>query len=448
MKKVITGICSVVAAGAILAGATFASASVTKKNSIGSDKALEIALTDAGIQKEKATGTKSEFDKDNGRYIFDVDFISDGKEYDYKIDAKSGEIIERDVDKDDSTVVKTTDKAESTTTADSTTNKETTKAETSNSQTKRISLDKAKKIALDNAGITSSKAKFTKAKLEKDDGKYEYDIEFTSGNKSYDYTLDAYSGKILEKEIETLKKVSTASTTVSNSQTKYISLDEAKKIALDNAGIDSSKAKFTKAKLEKDDGDYEYDIEFISGNKSYDYTLDAYSGKVLEKEVETLKKSSIGTTADLSSQNGSKISLTEAKNIAISDAKVKSSNVKFTKAEYDNEDRDFEIEFVSDDKEYKYEIGASGTIIDKKVKTVKDTALHTSALISTDKARSIALDHAGLKLSEVKMKKVHLEKDDGVYEYEVEFVKGYVEYEYCINAKTGAIIEAEKDFVD
>lgn len=65
-----------------------------------------------------------------------------------------------------------------------------------------------------------------------------------------------------------------------------------------------------------------------------------------------------------------------------------------------------------------------------------------------DKAKSIALNKAGLSASEVTFTKAKLDRDDGVVEYEIEFYKGKTEYEVTINATTGAIIDYEVDVDD
>ena len=55
----------------------------------------------------------------------------------------------------------------------------------------------------------------------------------------------------------------------------YISADRAKEIALADAGLKEGNAVFLKVKLERDDGRYQYDVEFYSGTTEYDYEIDA-----------------------------------------------------------------------------------------------------------------------------------------------------------------------------
>ena len=63
-----------------------------------------------------------------------------------------------------------------------------------------ISKERAKEIALDHAGYEKSEVRFIKAKLDRDDGRYEYEIEFRAeGNLEYDYSINAVNGKIVEK---------------------------------------------------------------------------------------------------------------------------------------------------------------------------------------------------------------------------------------------------------
>ena len=65
-----------------------------------------------------------------------------------------------------------------------------------------IGVDKAKSIALKDAGLSSSSVTFTKAKLDREDGVRVYEIEFFTSDKEYEYEINASSGKIRDKDVE------------------------------------------------------------------------------------------------------------------------------------------------------------------------------------------------------------------------------------------------------
>ena len=63
-----------------------------------------------------------------------------------------------------------------------------------------ITVEEAKAIALEKAGLTEAEVTFEKAKPDYDDGIRIYDIEFRSGNIEYDAEIDAETGEIIEFE--------------------------------------------------------------------------------------------------------------------------------------------------------------------------------------------------------------------------------------------------------
>lgn len=65
---------------------------------IGEDKAGEIALKDAGLTKEDAERFRIERDRDNGHFEYEIEFVNNEKEYDYTIDAATGDILEKSVE--------------------------------------------------------------------------------------------------------------------------------------------------------------------------------------------------------------------------------------------------------------------------------------------------------------------------------------------------------------
>ena len=91
---------------------------------------------------------------------------------------------------------------------------------------------------------------------------------------------------------------------------------------------------------------------------------------------------------------------------------------------------------------YKY----YGDFEDITVKTVSSTSSLDSQYIGKARAKQIALDKAGVSASKADFRYVKLDSDDGVKVYEVKFYAGDFEYEVEINARTGAVIDYDKDF--
>ena len=175
------------------------------------------------------------------------------------------------------------------------------------------------------------------------------------------------------------------------------------------------------------------------------------------------------TTAAQSNNTVGDIGIEKAKEIAMSHAGVSVGSVSFIKAKLDHEDgvKVYDIEFYSGNVEYDYEINAAtGAIVsfDQDIEnyeiptqpaaptqaaTQPQTAAPTqaaSSVISVDKAKQIALSHAGV--SGASFKKVKLDTDDGVRVYEIEFKVGNVEYDYDIDASSGAIISSSSEIDD
>ena len=78
----------------------------------------------------------------------------------------------------------------------------------------------------------------------------------------------------------------------------------------------------------------------------------------------------------------------------------------------------------------------------------KPTAPSGGADIGHAKAKSIALNHAGVSENEAYDMEIELDDEDGTLVYEVEFKSSGMEYSYEINAATGAILEHETEIDD
>lgn len=68
--------------------------------------------------------------------------------------------------------------------------------------------------------------------------------------------------------------------------------------------------------------------------------------------------------------------------------------------------------------------------------------------LTKDDAIAVALDHAGLTEAEVTRLEAEYDMDDGVAEYDVEFDHSGYEYDYEIDAQTGAVISYHKEKAD
>ena len=148
------------------------------------------------------------------------------------------------------------------------------------------------------------------------------------------------------------------------------------------------------------------------------------------------------------------ITAEQAKTIALNHAKVNASSVSFVRAhlDYENGRQVYDVEFYSNYNEYDYEIdAATGTIIsyDFDIENYSGGQVSTpSGLISQDRAKQIALSNAGLSASSVSRMEVGLDYEYGMAIYEISFRRGWMEYDYEINAQTGAIIKAEREYDD
>ncbi|MDE6596236.1 MAG: PepSY domain-containing protein, partial [Oscillospiraceae bacterium] len=145
---------------------------------------------------------------------------------------------------------------------------------------KIITAEEAKSAALKHAGFKSSEVTFTKAELDYDDGIAEYDIEFKSALNEYEYEINAATGMVIKYSKEALD------IPAMKASQDTITVEEAKAAALEYAGLNADEVTFTKAELGYDDGVTEYEIEFRYGRKEYEFTIDAYSGEILEVEID------------------------------------------------------------------------------------------------------------------------------------------------------------------
>ena len=154
-------------------------------------------------------------------------------------------------------------------------------------KTKKISADKAKRIALGDAKLAEKDVTFVKVELEFEDNRLVYDVEFYSGNVEYDYDIDAVSGAIVSADRDIENYVIPAQPSAeapTKAQASEISVEKAKQIALSHAGVGS--ARFTKAKIDYENGVKVYEIEFKVGNMEYEYDINVLNGAIVSSSAE------------------------------------------------------------------------------------------------------------------------------------------------------------------
>ncbi|MFI3173069.1 MAG: PepSY domain-containing protein [Eubacteriales bacterium] len=158
---------------------------ITADTYIGEEAAKEIALAHAELSEADVSFAYCKLDSDNGIYEYEVEFYSGTVEYDYDINATTGEIISYDHDMEHSNASNTQSIPTDTTTSDA-----------------YIGEEAAQEIAFSHAGVSEADATNLKCKLDYDDGSYEYEVEWKVGRTEYEYTILATDGTILEFDID------------------------------------------------------------------------------------------------------------------------------------------------------------------------------------------------------------------------------------------------------
>ena len=356
--------------------------SVSVSKFISLEEAKKIALKDAKLDEltQKIVFTREELNRNQGKPCYLLEFYTGTNQYFYQIDAKSGSIIYAG---------------------------------------KFITLSEAKKIALDDAGC-KDKVSFTEETLVSGGIKTPYyRLVFANAKTQWTYRIDAVLGIVLEK-----KQKETVTTEIDTAD--FISLEEAKKIALKDAGLDEATQKivFTREELNRNQGKPCYILEFYTAKKQYSYKVDAKNGSIMEAYHFIL--------------------LADAKKIALDDAGV-SEKVIFTeetlvaggiKSPY------YYFAFESASARWTYKIDAVlGVIMDKTCDKIIPPA---PEFIGLEKAKQIALEDAGLDEATQKIvfTREELSRNSGKPCYILEFYTAKKQYSYKVDAKNGSIMEA------
>lgn len=261
---------------------------------IGHEKARDAALQDAGVTAAQASGLEVEMDYDDGLMVYEVEFRANGREYEYEVNALSGEIVRRNNEVDDDTrpTTQPTQTGATTSGGAASSGSTTTGQTTAGSAAAYIGEDKAKSIALERAGVTAEAIREYRIELERENGRMVYEVEFEAGGFEYQYEIDAAAGTVLHEDKEwdddaqARPTTTTGTSTASTASAAYIGVERARSIALERAGVAAGDIREYQIELERDDGRVFYEVEFKAGGYEYQYAIDAASGTILHQEKE------------------------------------------------------------------------------------------------------------------------------------------------------------------
>lgn len=184
---------------------------------------------------------------------------------------------------------------------------------------------------------------------------------------------------------------------------------------------------------ELDENPAHYEVEFqVPGKGELEYKVEAYTGQVLSGQADVTP--SVPAAGD--------VGLEAAKSAALKHAGL--STAVFTKAERDYDDGrlEYELEFHTDSAAYEVTVdAATGRVLDYEKENLRGSTGSTD--IGAQAAKAAALKHAGLSESQVRELQAEWDNENGRAVYEVEFKSGGMEYDYVIDAATGAVLDHE-----
>lgn len=162
-----------------------------------------------------------------------------------------------------------------------------------------INLDQAKNVAIEDAQTLVNNVDFSKAKLDRDNGRLVYEVDFKVGKSRYEYKIDAKTKRVVSKEVKEERveptppatpKTPETPTTNPNTQSALIGEVKAKEIALKDANLKETDITRFQWKLDYEKGIQVYEIEFYHGLTEYDYDINATTGAIVKKEIDASRR--------------------------------------------------------------------------------------------------------------------------------------------------------------
>ena len=261
---------------------------------IGGENAKHFAFADAGVDPASAQAVHAAYERFEGEFVYGVEFIAGGTEYSYKIDAGDGSVVKMEsrTAQPDSTVPVSA----------------------------AITLEEAQEIALADAGVSREEAIFSRAEAGTGAaGQSVYIFQFYAANAGYEYEINAATGAVYRKTVSTYGDPGAAVTAPARSDPpstrpdptaeptrppatrqpepsesprptdrpsgRYIGMSAAKSAALAHAGVSAGEARFTQVRMDYEDGEAVYVLNFFTADREYEYRIDAHTGAVLSRKT-------------------------------------------------------------------------------------------------------------------------------------------------------------------
>ena len=252
-------------------------------------------------------------------------------------------------------------------------------------------------------------------------------------------------------------------------QAQLISMETAQEVALKAANIAAENAAISATTLNEVAGTSCYKVEFTSGDYAYAYTVNAETGAVMEMSsrdknaVDTQAQTEATVPAADSATTQSSAAATAqtvtgtvdeemAQKIALEHAGVKAADATITKSKLDYEGRRqvYEIEWYAGGKKYDYEIAVDTGEILSSAYDEKTSGWSVSNSSNVTVSEADAKQTALGRVSGATQKDIYewkFDYDDGRPEYEGKIIYGGTEYDFTIDASSGAVIEWEAESV-
>ena len=166
---------------------------------IGVEAAKSAAFAHAGLDAAQVTMDEVDFDYEDGRMVYELEFYADGAEYEYDIDASTGAVVKFSQEGGRTQTSSSAGSGGASGNVSSGSGSGTAQSGAGGTAAD-IGREAALAAALSHAGVSQDQVYNLEVKQEYDDGRLEYEIEFKTGGWEYEYTISAADGTILDYE--------------------------------------------------------------------------------------------------------------------------------------------------------------------------------------------------------------------------------------------------------